>query len=76
MVKLGKKGIDMNIRKTVWHEVKDKDQCSIGDIVSNDLHIRFKGGNMEITKSGKISKGQLIRAVVGLLLNMDEVIKD
>lgn len=66
----------MNIRKTVWHEVKDKDKCCVGDIVSNDLHIRFDGDNMEITKSGKINQTLVLRAVLGLLSNMDEVIKD
>lgn len=60
------------MRKTIWHEVGQKEQCSVGDIIATDLHIRWDGDSIDVSMNGNIDKEKLIKAIMMLLLELDD----
>ena len=60
------------MRKTIWHEVAEKEQCSVGDITATDFHIRWDGDSLDVSMNGNIGKEKLIKAIMMLLLELDD----
>lgn len=60
------------MRKTIWHEIKEKEQCSVGDIIATDFHIRWEGDSMDVSMNGNIDKEKLIKAIMMLLLELND----
>lgn len=64
------------LRKALWHEVGENEKCSPQDVISKDIHIRWCGDNLEITKNGQIDKDQFVDVLVHLLRVMDKIVGD
>lgn len=60
------------MRKTMWHEVGQNEQCSVGDITATDFHIRWDGDSIDVSMNGDINKEKLIKAIMMLLLELDD----
>lgn len=64
------------MRKTMWHEVEEKEKCSVEDITATDFHIRWVGDAVDVSQNGKIDKEKLIKAIMMLLLELGDNKKD
>jgi hypothetical protein len=66
----------MVLRETLWHEIGENEKCLPQDIIAKDIHIRWDGDRMEISKNGAISKDQFIDAITKLFQNIDKIVGD
>lgn len=66
----------MVLREALWHEIGENEKCLPQDIIAKDIHIRWSGDNLEITKNGQISKDQFVDALVHLLRVMNIIVGD